>query len=61
MIIATRKIVYQINDNEFETITQCKNFDNNATFTELKEWFEEANKSYHFYASPVIQIQFIKD
>lgn len=61
MIIATRKMVFQINDNEFETITDCKNFNDNATISELKEWFEEGNKSFHFYASPVIQIQFVEE
>ena len=54
-------MVFQINDNEFETVTDCKNFDDNAALSDLKEWFERGNKDYHFYASPIIQIQFIKE
>lgn len=61
MIIATRKMVFQINDNEYETITDCKNFDDTATISELKEWFEKGNKSFHSYASPVVQIQFVEE
>lgn len=61
MIIAARKMVFQINDNEFETITDCKNFNDTATISELKEWFKEGNKSYHFYASPIVQIQFVEE
>ena len=61
MIIAARKMVYQINDNDFETITDCKKFNDDASFSDLKEWFIEGNKSYHFYASPAIQIQFIEE
>lgn len=61
MIIATRKMTFQINDNEFETITDCKNFDDTATISELKKWFKEGNESFHYYASPVIQIQFVEE
>lgn len=61
MLIASRKMVFQINDKDFETITESKVFQDSANISDLKEWFEEGNKSFHFYASPVIQIQFTEE
>ena len=61
MIIASRKMVYQINDNEYETITDSKTFNDTATINDIKKWRDEQNKSFHFYASPAIQILFVED
>lgn len=61
MIIASRKMTYQINDNEFETITDSATFDDNATIKDIKEWYDKQNTSFHFYASPAIQLLFIED
>lgn len=58
MLVASRKMVYQINDNELETVTESKVFRDNANISELKDWFDKGNESFHFYASPVIQVQF---
>lgn len=61
MLIATRKMTYQINEYEFETVTESKVFQDNASISELKDWFEYGNKSLHIYASPAIQVQFVKE
>ena len=53
--IASQKVVYQINDNEFETVTESMILNETDTFAKLKEWAER--KMYAFYRSPAIQIQ----
>lgn len=61
MVIVSRKMTYQINDNEFETITDSATFDDNTTIKDIKEWRDKQNASFHFYASPVIQLLFIEN
>lgn len=61
MLIATRKMTYQISEYEFETVTESKVFQDNASISELKDWFEYGNKSFHIYASPAIQVQFVEE
>lgn len=61
MIIASRKMVYQINDNEYETIVESKTFDDSATIKDIKDWRDKQNKSFHFYGSPAIQILFVEE
>lgn len=61
MVIVSRKMTYQINDNEFETITDSTTFSDNATMKEIREWRDKQNASFHFYASPVIQLLFIEN
>ena len=61
MVIASRKMTYQINDNEFETITDSTTFVDNATIKEIKEWRDKQNTSFHYYASPAIQLLFIEN
>ena len=61
MLIATRKMTYQISEYEFETVTESKVFQDNASISELKDWFEDGNKSFHIYATPAIQVQFVKE
>jgi hypothetical protein len=57
--IASQKVVYQINDNEFETVTESQVFDETDTFAKLKKWADR--KSYHFYKSSAIQVMELKD
>ena len=57
--IASQKVVYQINDNEFETVTESMVFNETDTFAKLKEW---ANRQcYHFYRSGAIQVMELTD
>lgn len=37
MLIATRKMTYQISEYEFETVTESKVFQDNASILELKD------------------------
>ena len=61
MVIVSRKITYQINDNEFETITDSATFDDNAIIKNIKDWRDKQNASFHYYASPAIQLLFVEN
>ncbi len=61
MVIATRRMSFQIAESDFDVTTECKKFDDNATISEIKRWYEEGNKKYHFYASSEICIHFVND
>lgn len=58
MIIANRQMSYQIAESDFDVIIESKVFDDNATLEDVKKWYDELSKNYHFYASPIITIQF---
>ena len=55
--VASQKVVYQINDNEFETVSENMIFDETDTFAKMAEW--GTRKICAFYRSPVIQITMI--
>lgn len=58
MIIAQRKMSYQIGENDFDIVTETKTFDDSATVADIRKWHDELNTQYHFYASPEVKLQF---
>lgn len=58
-IVASQKVVYQINDNDFETVTENMIFNETDTFAKLKEW--SGRKIYAYYRSPAIQLTCIDE